>query len=427
MEFREFVARSRQAHGTTVVSEAVECADIAYRVAQAERSRNRAVLFSNIVDRQACAVGNLFGSGLRVCDALKSRNYPQLFRRLEQAIETPVPVAYRASGGNDYVVTRDPDLARLLPATRYTQADATPYLTSGILMARYPGSDRRHVCFVRMAIVGENRLLINPGTPRIMRIAEETVGRGKELDVRILIGPPTELLLMACVTMPGEQDKLEVAQAIAGDHLGFYEDLLPVPCSTEYVLSGRVIPRYEREGPFGEVGGVYSVKERNPVCVIDEIRHREDPVFHSVSAGISREHLELVSLGARSFLERLRRATPAILRYDIPAFGADRLAVVTVKDGFDPRGLVEKLWEVPIIRGFVFVNADVAGKTASDLLWALLHRATNSSHFEFTEKRHPVYNTDKFFVDATVRDSSAWENRRVSVYGAARPKAPGGL
>jgi len=422
MEFRQFVASSRHANGTGVVSEAVRCAEIAARVAQAERGRNRAVLFSRVIDRQASVVGNLFGSASRICRALSARSYPQLFRRLERALENPVPIRRRALDANDYFVSSDPDLTGLLPATRYSQADATPYLTSGIIMARYPRSERRHACFLRMALVGENRLLINPGTPRIRQILDETVGKGAELEVTILIGPPVELVLMACVTMPGEQDKLEVAQAMAGEHLEFSEDPLPVPRSTEYVLRGRVLPQYEKEGPFGEVGGLYSVKERNPVCVIDALWQRKDPVFHSVSAGVSREHLELVSLGARSFLERLKRATPEILRYDIPAFGSDRLAVLTVKDGFDPRILTGRLWQVPIVRGFVFVNADVGARSASDLLWAVLHRASNMGHFRFSEMRHPVYNTDKFVVDATVSDLSAWENRRVTVYGATQPE-----
>lgn len=416
MEFREFVANSRRAQQTGVVAEAVACTEIPARVADAERGHNRALLFSRVIDRQASVVANLFGSGRRICQALSARNYPQLFRQLERAIENPVPIKCGTLRGSDYVVTRDPDLSRLLPAIRYSQEDATPYLTSGVVVAQFPSSGRRHVCFARMAVLGENRLLINPGTPRIRQIVEETVGRGEELEISVLIGPPVELILMACTTMPGEQDKLEVAQAMAGEQLLFSDHRLPVPASTEYVLRGRVIPQFEKEGPFGEVGGVYSVKESNPVCLVDELWERRNPLYHSVSAGMSKEHLELVSLGPRSFLERLKRATPEILRYDMPAFGADRLAVLVVKDGFDPRVVVERLWQVPIIRGFVFVNMDVGSRSAADVLWAVLHRANNSDHFRFSEQRLAVYNANKFFIDATVNDPAAWENRRVDVY-----------
>lgn len=419
MEFRQCVAMSLQKRETTIVDRSVACADIPAWVADAERMRNRALLFDSVEGRSASVVGNLFGSAGRICQAFSVKSYTQLFRRLEQAIERPSSIRRAQFPVGDYDLITDPDLLRLLPAIRYCREDATPYLTSGIVLVRYPGSRRHHACFVRMAVVGENRLLVNPGTPRIRQIVAETVGKGEELDVAIIVGAPTELILMACTTMPGEQDKLEVAQALAGDSLIYADDDLPVPIGAEYVLRGKIVPRYEKEGPFGEVGGVYSVKENNPVCVIDRMWQRRNPIFHSISAGTSREHLELLSLGPRSYLERIRRAHRKIIRYSLPGFGADRLAVLVVKDGFDPRILKERLWNVPIVRGFVFVNEDVASRSAPDLLWAVLQRASNRDHFNFSDQRHPVYNTDKFFVDATVADLSALENRRVGVYGAA--------
>lgn len=418
MEFREFAVNSCREPPACIVTETVGCDEIPSRVADAERARNRALLFNSVAGRNARVVGNLFGSAGRVCRAFSVRNYAQLFGRFERAVDNPVPIRRASMPRGNYAVTRDPDLLRLLPIIRYSQGDATPYLTSGVVVTRFPSSGRRHVCFARMAVLGGNRLLVNPGTPRIRQIVEQTVGRGEELEISVLIGPPVELILMACTTMPCDQDKLEVAQAMAGEHLFFSEDDLPVPWSTEYILKGRVIPQFEKEGPFGEVGGVYSVKQSNPVCLVDELWERKNPLFHSVSAGMSKEHLELVALGPRACLERLKRATPEILRYDIPAFGADRLAVVVVKDGFEPKVLLEKLWQVPIVRGFVFVNEDVGSRSAADVLWAVLHRASNSDHFKFSEQRHPVYNSDKFFVDATVGDLSAPENHRVDVYRA---------
>jgi UbiD family decarboxylase len=266
-----------------------------------------------------------------------------------------------------------------------------------------------------MAVLGGNRLLFNPGTPRIRQIVDETVGRGQELEVRILIGAPAELILMACVSMPNHEDKLEVAQSMAGDGLAFSGDALPFPLSTEYVMKARIIPQYEQEGPFGEVGGVYSVRSARPVCLVDELLERSDPVFHSISAGVGKEHLELLSLGARYALERIKRDVPEVLRYDLPAFGGDRLAVLVVNEHCNVELLAARLWEVPVVRGFIIVNNDVGSGSAQDLLWALLQRARNSDHFTFTSERHPLHNTDRFVVDATVSNFSAWENRRVNV------------
>ena len=419
MDFREFVTRVRQTRGTTVVAEPLSCAEIPSRVAEVERGSNRALVVDHVVESRAKVVGNLFGTASRICQGFSVRGYSQLFRRLDRAISNPAPIRFGEPGRGEYSVIKTPDLKQILPAIKYSQDDATPYLTSGIVVSRVPSSGRRHVCFMRLAILGGNRLLFNPGTLRIKQLVDETVGRGEELEVRILIGPPLEIILMACVTMPNHQDKLEVAQAMAGEGLLFSDEALPIPLSTEYVLKARVISQYEQEGPFGEIGGVYSVKEKNAVCLVDELHERRDPVFHSVSAGVSKEHLELLSLGPRSFLERMKREFPEIRRYDLPEFGADRLAVLVVKNRFDIEKFAARLWEVPLVRGFIIVNEDVASRSPSDLLWAILQRAHNSDHFTFTRERHPVYNTDRFLVDATVGNLSAWENRRLDIYRPA--------
>jgi 4-hydroxy-3-polyprenylbenzoate decarboxylase len=417
MDLRDYVEGSLARRTTSIVDVPVTCGEIPARVAAAERRGNRAVLFPRVADAPGRVVGNLFGSPARICQALSCRNYGQLFRRLDHAIVHPSPLRRAGLPTSGHVLVRDPDLGSELPAIRYCTGDAAPYLTSGIVVTRFPGSARHHMCFVRMQLAGGNRLMINPGTPRIRQIVEETVGRGQELEVAIVIGAPVEFILGACVTMPEEQDKLEVVQALAGESLWFSSDGLPVPTTAEYVLRARIVPQFGREGPFGDVGGVYSVKDHNPLCVVDELWHRPDPLYHSISTGVSREHLELLSLGPRSFLERMKREVVGIRGYALPAFGADRLGVIVVDDGFDVASVTARLWDVPIVRGFVFVNEDVGAARGDDLWWALLHRAGNSDRFHFTGQRHPVYQTERFFIDATVRNLAAWENRRVEVFG----------
>ena len=418
MEFRQYVAQKLDQGEAERVGAPVGCLEIPSRVAAGEASRNRALVFGNIPDKRFTAVGNLYGTPQRLCQAFGARDYAQLFENLDRAIGSPREIRRAPWPSSEYQVLSKPDIGQLLPVVRSCQGDGTPYITSGIVLARFPGSRRRHVCYMRFAVLEGNRLLANPATPRIIDIVKQSVGRGEELDVRILIGAPPEITLMACVSMPGQQDKLEVAQSMSRDGLCYSQDELPVPLSTEFVLKARIIPEYAPEGPFGEVGGMYSVKDRNPVCVVDELWHRPEAVFHSVCAGMAKEHLELVALGPRACLERLQREHPQIVRYDLPAFGGDRLAVLAVRGALDVRSLRQQLWDIPIVRGFVFVNEDLAGNSASEVLWAILQRAGNSDHFSFSEARHPVYNTDKFCVDATVKDTRAWEHRRIDVYRA---------
>lgn len=271
-----------------------------------------------------------------------------------------------------------------------------------------------------MSVAGGNKLLVNPATSRIRRIVQDTVGRGEPLDVAILVGAPSEVTLMACVNVGDGVDKLEVAQAMAGDALAFTDDPLPLPISTEYALTGRIVPTFEREGPVGDQKGLYSVRERNPACLVDAARIRREPWFHSVSGGVSREHIELVTLGPRAALEWIRRDTPELLRYELPFYAGGRLAVLVVADGFRPASLAERLWKISSVRGFVAVNRDVAARSAPDVLWAIVERAVDGERFAFSRGPTPGVKPGKFLIDATEADPADWNHRRIEVY---RPPA----
>lgn len=416
MDFRSALAACAAAGEVAEVDDSVDRAGIPKRVRDEERRRNRALVFRRVRDADATIVGNLYGSAKRVCRSLSARNYAALFARLDRAIANPAALVRRAGAQDDSELTRTPDLARLLPAMRYSRDDATPYLTSGILLARDPATGAHHVCFVRMSVAGGNKLLVNPATSRIRRIVEETLGRGGSLDVAILVGAPSEVTLMACVHAGDGVDKLAVAQALGGDCLAYTDDPLPLPLSTEYALTGRIVPSYEREGPVGDQKGLYSLRERNPVCLVDAIRVRREPRFHSISGGVSREHVELVTLGPRAVLERLRRETPELLRYELPFYAGGRLAVLVVADGFRPAALAERLWSISSVRGFVAVNRDVGARSASEVLWAIVERARDAERFAFSGAGTPGVKPGKFLVDATEVDPDDWNHRRIEVY-----------
>ncbi len=416
MDFRSALATCAAAGEVAEVDDAVDRADVPKRVRDEERRRNRALVFRRVRDADATIVGNLYGSAKRVCRSLSARNYVALFARLDRAIANPAALVRRGGAQDDSRITSTPDLARLLPVMRYSRDDATPYLTSGILLARDPSTGAHHVCFVRMSVAGGNKLLVNPATSRIRRIVEETLGRGGSLDVAILVGAPSEVTLMACVNAGEGVDKLAVAQALGGDGLAYTDDPLPLPLSTEYAMTGRIVPNYEREGPVGDQKGLYSLRERNPVCLVDAIRVRREPRFHSISGGVSREHVELVTLGPRAMLERLRRETPELLRYELPFYAGGRLAVLVVADGFRPAALAERLWRISSVRGFVAVNRDVGARSASEVLWAIVERARDAERFAFSGAGTPGVKPGKFLVDATEVDPDDWNHRRIEVY-----------
>ena len=115
-------------------------------------------------------------------------------------------------------------------------------------------------------------------------------------------------------------------------------------------------------------------------------------------------------------LERLRRETPELLRYELPFYAGGRLAVLVVADGFRPAALAERLWRISSVRGFVAVNRDVGARSASEVLWAIVERARDAERFAFSGAGTPGVKPGKFLVDATEVDPDDWNHRRIEVY-----------
>lgn len=416
MELRAALEAALQAGDLDDAGTDVPMDGIPARIAREERGANRALRFAGPAGACSAVVGNLYGSRARLRAALGVADDEDLFRRLDAAIAAPRPLVPRGALGDGRRFVARPDLRAVLPALRHSAEDGAPYLTSAILVVRDPGNGRHHFCFVRMAMAGGNRLIVNPATKRMKQIVEGSLGRGEPLDAVILIGAPAEVVLLACVSSPAGGDKYEIAQAFSGGGLAFAEHAIPVPATTEVVLTGRILPAYEREGPVGDQKGLYSLRAKNPVCEVEGLWTRPDALFHAVAGGVSREHIELVTLGPRAELHRIARACPEILRFALPHFAGGRLAVLTVAEGFEPEGVLERLWKISSLRGCIAVNADVDEASAAELLWSILERARLPSQFRFSEAGHPVSGAKKFFIDAFTRKPGDWNERRIRVY-----------
>jgi 2,5-furandicarboxylate decarboxylase 1 len=416
MGFRSFVADCLSNGSVIAIEDAIDCQAIPEWVQREEGTQNRGLLFKNVSGYSVGVVANLFGDRQRLCRAMGLVGLDGLYRRVDEGNEHPVPLQTTKWSEAEYTILQSPDIAREIPVIRYSDDDATPYLTSGIVVTKNPEFDRLHLCFVRLSLQPDNVLLFNAATATIAGIVAKTLSAGRELEVRILIGPPVAVILAACLSVPDTTDKYQLAQHLGGRQLSFSRDGLPIPEGTEYILRGRVIAEYRPEGPFGDIKGLYSVKDRNPVCRIDEALIRKKPIYHSISAGTAREHTALVSLGPGYRLYQLVRKHDGIVRSEIPVSMAGRMAVITVREGFDIGNIIDDLWPVPIIRFFVFVNEDVDDTCPADLLWALIQRTEGPDDFYFTQQTGGVMRETKFAIDATATGLAGWGQRRIQVY-----------
>jgi UbiD family decarboxylase len=418
MEFRRFLADHRRDGGLVVVPERVSCRQIPARIQAEERRENRAILFEDIADYPGAVVGNAFGAPERIDRSVGAADSAALFRDIDRAIAAPRALDFSSADEDDYVVTTNPDLKEILPQIVHSEHDATPYVTSGVVLARHPETGRHHLCFVRLSLQDGNEALFNPRTYRIREIAEKTVARGIDLDIVVLIGAPPQVPLLGGLTIPDAVDELEFLQAWGGDALKFHDRDLPVPATTELVLFATVMPGDRPEGPFGDMRGFY-ITNPNPACVVHEAWQRKDMVYHTVLGGMSHEHIGLVTMKARHDMERLKARFPGFVDYRLPQFAAGQLGVVTVTEDVAKDELIAALFEISMTELFILVNEDVAAADPREVLWALTQRANDAGSYSFSGGNKAAGITRHTVIDATAANLSDWRNRRVRIYEQA--------
>ncbi|MBT3553459.1 MAG: hypothetical protein HOO19_16505 [Rhodospirillaceae bacterium] len=415
MEFRKFLAAADQGGDLHRVSANVSCRDIPARIQAEENGRNRAVVFENIDDYPGAVVGNAFGSTERINRSVDAANTEAFFTGIDAAIAAPKALDLSAGGESDYVVTADPNLIDHLPPIIHSEHDSTPYITSGVVLARHPETGRHHLCFVRLSVQDGNQVLFNPRTFRIKEIADKTVAEGKPLEIAVLIGGPAEAALLGGLSIPDAVDELQFLQAWGGDDMKFYDRDLPVPAGTEMILFATVNPGDKPEGPFGDMRGFY-ITNPNPVCTVNEMWQRRDIHYPSVLGGKSHEHIGLVSLKAHHDLQHLKARTPGFIDFKLPQFGAAQLGLITVSEDVAKDTLIRELQKISLVEMFVLLNEDTDADNSEDVLWSLAQRANQAGDFNFHPGDPGTGITKRTVIDATAPDLSDWRSRRVHIY-----------
>lgn len=406
--FREFVDAATSADLAHHVDRPVNFSELCNAIRDEEQGRNRPLLFDQFEGYSGRLAANVFGAPDRIYQSVGADSRAAFFEQIDRAAGNPRAILEK--DGEFERLSRPALLNGTLPLIVHSEFDRTPYITSGVVLTRHPDTGRHHLCFVRLAVVGDDVLLFNGVTPRIKAIVARAMQAGQPLEVLILLGAPPQVLLSGALSLPDDIDELEFVQAWAGDRLSFVPHRLPVPNGTEIVLFGQVLPEFRDEGPFGDSFGTYSTRE-NPVCRISEVWQQKDPIYHVLLGGASREHIELLVLKAMHAMEHVRAGWKSLKSYAIPAFAGGRLCILTVDQHHEIDRHLSELFAVPLIRTFILVNRDVDPESGNDILWALTRRTAGAGSYRFQASSEGP--ASKVVIDAADVDLSDWNNRRI--------------
>jgi 2,5-furandicarboxylate decarboxylase 1 len=350
-----------------------------------QAGKSPVVLFENVRGNDMQLVTNVAGNRklLAACLGVEPGNLPTAFR---ERCQKYIPCEIVDRGAWDDVVLEgdDVDLTKLPIPLQFT-VDAAPYITAGQIVARDPVTGVDTTGFHRLMLKGKNRLGVSLHSRRRLyefhRRAEE---RGEALPAAITLGThPLHYMGSMVYAYPPHVRKYEIIGGLFGEpyrlaRCGVAD--LEVPAGAEIIIEGEILANvHEPEGPFSEFTGYASYRSTQNVFVAHRIRMRRDAVFHSVTSGMSRDHI-LVSCITREgeILNALRRNLPNVRAVHVPhttcgAFMAF-ISMKKIAEGEPQMAIMAALGTELYTKYVIVVDDDVDIFNINDVMWALATR-----------------------------------------------------
>ncbi len=267
-----------------------------------------------------------------------------------------------------------------IPHLIFSEKDAGPYITAGVILARDAETQVVNLSYHRMQIVSDTELRCRLSTSGdLYRLQQAAEKRGEPLKAVVAIGLPPEVMLAAGSTIGPTTSEYELAARIAGRSFPtrLTSDGLPVPDSTEFLIEGEILPNERRsEGPFGEWMDYYVQPMDNHVFVVKRVLARKDAIFYAISAG-SAEELAMTALPiAGSMYNAIRTWVPQIRDVScLPLLQICALQIAKTAEGQANRAIVAAFGaEMNRVLYCVVVDEDVDIHNPRDVLWAIATR-----------------------------------------------------
>jgi 4-hydroxybenzoate decarboxylase len=267
-----------------------------------------------------------------------------------------------------------------VPHLTFSEKDAGPYITAGVIVVRDPTTHVVNLSYHRMQMISPTELRCRLSTSGdLYRIHQSAETAGRSLQAVVAIGLPPAVMIAAGTTIGPTISEHDFASRIAGGRFPL-RDLdggIPVVDSAEFLIEGEILP-YERreEGPFGEWMDYYVQPMNNHVFIVKRVLARKDALFYAISAGSSEELAMSAVPVAGSIFNSIRTWVPAVS--DVSCFPLLQFCAIQLKQhstGQANRALLAAFGaEMNRIKYGVVVDDDVDIHNWGDVLWAIATR-----------------------------------------------------
>ncbi len=340
-----------------------------------------------------------------------------------EAVRNPLPPVAVGDGPVKEVVLRGDQVdCTQFPLVTHSEHDAGRYITAGVAFARDPETGVLGLSIQRMLLRGPRRFGISlPAERRIGRAQAKAEDRGEALPAAIVIGAGPYVDLGSQAKIPHDEAKLGVAGALAGAPVELVKAEtcdLEVPARAEMVIEGRILPGVrEPEGPFGEVGGTYGLRDNRHVFEVTAVTTRRNPIYQTALTGMptTENHVMAWPSVAEAAKRLAKQACPEVR--DVHAIGPYYVIIVSIKKRLEgeARNVILSVLGptagAPQAKWVIVVDDDIDVRNWDEVLWALYTRVQPDRDVMIfpamvgapLDPSAPIYrHTSKVGIDATV-------------------------
>lgn len=353
-------------------------------------------------------VGNLIANRARLALAFETDAATlaeAYITRKERGIE---PVGAREAPAQEVVTTHRDDLLGALPILTHHERDAAPYITTGVVLCREPGSGRRGMGIHRMMVHDGRHLSIFLANPPLSKFHAAAEARGEPLEVVVALGLEPAIVVSSVVKVgPLVPDKMAIAGALRGAPVEMVRAEtvdVEVPARSEVVIEGRVLPGVRRhEGPFGENTGAYFSAD-SPVIEVSAVTHRREPIYPGLTPWGADVDMLLWLAAGTEMLGQLRAQVAGIADLELVGGTAGFSMLVAVSG--TSRSEVRRLIHLALaldkrLKSVTVVDDDVDIRSPREVAWAMAtrHRPARDTII--------VDGTDAYVIDPSARGAGA--------------------
>ncbi len=336
-----------------------------------------AVLFENVDGSKYMIVSNLLGTRSRFALALGT-DAGHIHQTMHRAItgsrkpQTKQPGAFMDNHSNDIGD---------MPIVTHFEKESGPFITSSLVFTANPQTKTQNTSFHRMMPLSPYRFTMRMVEGRhLHRCYTDARDHGEDLRVAISVGVHPAILVAGAYQAAWGEPEMNISNAILGGNLvmsTLHWSGLEVPAHSEIVIEGRILCDVTGKEWMVEMLQTYDHARDQPVLEVENVYHRDNPIFHDILSGYG-EHRLLMGMPAESKIDVSLGDIPHVKSVTLSSGGCNWLhAVVCIKKDAktDVRHIIQRTFEAHrSLKQVVVVDNDINPDDAASIEYAMATR-----------------------------------------------------